>query len=118
MVLASDDLVTPSGKSASALHAISKIFPQFPEGIVELVALHPLPSSSFIWTDIPDVVRSHAEMRFYNGTELEDAYGVYGVRKERGAVAVVRPDGYIGCIASIEQSGRVDSYLRSCLRTV
>ena len=57
-------------------------------------------------------------MRFYNGTELEDAYGVYGVSKERGAIAVVRPDGYVGCITSSEEVGRVEGYLRGCLRTV
>src|ERR1700722_17200786 len=88
----SNDLLSPTGTSASALHEISFLLRLFAAGIIELVALHTLPSNSFAWTDIPVVVREEAEMTFYNGTELEDAYSVYGVNPERGAVAVVRPD--------------------------
>jgi phenol 2-monooxygenase len=63
-------------------------------------------------------VREEAEMRFYNGTELEDAYSVYGVNPERGAVAVVRPDGYIGMIAELEGMEFMRRYLKGCLREV
>jgi hypothetical protein len=63
-----------------------------------------------------DVVKTQAEMRFYNGTELEDAYKVYGVDRKKGAVAVVRPDGYIGVIAELKDTGSIHSYLKGCLR--
>lgn len=64
------------------------------------------------------MVCTQAEMRFYNGTELDDAYKIYGVGRERGAVAAVRPDGYIGVVASLNDMGRVEAYLKGCLRTV
>ena len=57
-------------------------------------------------------------MRFYNGTELQDVYKTYGVHPERGAIAVVRPDGYIGTIAELKDTARVKTYLRGCLREV
>jgi phenol 2-monooxygenase len=57
-------------------------------------------------------------MRFYNGTELEDAYKVYGVDPKKGAVAVVRPDGYIGTIAELKDAERIGEFLKRCLRTL
>ncbi len=71
-----------------------------------------------MWKDIPDVVKTNAEMSFYNGTKLENAYGIYGVSPEKGAVAVVRPDGYIGVIASLVETERLSNYLKGCLREV
>lgn len=57
-------------------------------------------------------------MSFYNGTELEDAYTVYGVDRKKGAITVVRPDGYIGTIAELGDMERVEAFLRRCLREV
>jgi phenol 2-monooxygenase len=116
LVLTSKDLLTPSGISATSLKQASAIISRFPEGIVELVVLHPIESNTFVWSDIPDVIKTHAEMRFYNGTELQDAYKVYGVDPTKGAGAVVRPDGYIGTIAELKDTERVGSYLKGCLR--
>ncbi len=83
--------------------------------------LHPLQSNTFVWSDIPDSVKKHAEMKFYNGTELEDAYKAYGVNPVKGAVTVVRPDGYIGTIADVKDTDPVQcylNYLKDCLREV
>jgi len=55
-------------------------------------------------------------MRFYNRIELQDAYKVYGADPTKGAVAVVRPDGYIGTIAELKDTERARTYLQSCLR--
>lgn len=85
-------------------------------GIIELVVLHALPSNSFVWADIPEIVKAEAEMRFYNATELEDAYKTYGVSPGSGAAAVVRPDGYIGTIAELGDVERLRIYLKGCLR--
>lgn len=57
-------------------------------------------------------------MRFYNGTELQDAYKVYGASPEKGAVIVVRPDGYIGTIAELQDTDRILAYLKRCIRQV
>lgn len=80
--------------------------------------LHTLSPNTFVWEDIPDVVKVESEMRFYNGTELEDAYKTYGVGPDKGALAVVRPDGYIGIIAKLKDTERVRTYLKGCLREV
>ena len=116
LCFASSDLLAESGVSSTALKDISKILSQFPEGILELVVLHPLPSNTFVWTDLPSVVKAQAEMRFYNGTELEDAYKVYGVDPKKGAVTVVRPDGYIGVITELKDTDGILAYLKGCLR--
>jgi phenol 2-monooxygenase len=63
-------------------------------------------------------VKVEGEMRFYNGTELEDAYRVYGVSRVRGAIAVVRPDGHVGAIAELKDTERLRNYLKGCLREV
>lgn len=55
-------------------------------------------------------------MRFYNGTELQDAYKAYGVSPEKGAITVVRPDGYIGMISELKDTDSVHAYLKGCLR--
>lgn len=43
------------------------------------------------------------------------AYDAYGVDVQ-GAAVVVRPDGYIGCVASLESAEPVDQYLSDFLR--
>jgi phenol 2-monooxygenase len=116
--LTSTDLLTPSGTSSTALVAIAEILSKFPSGIIELVVLHPLSNNTFVWTDLPDVVKTHAEMRFYNSIELEDAYKVYSVDPTIGAVSVVRPDGYVGIIAGLEKLDAVHGFLKGCLKEV
>ncbi|KAH7386435.1 FAD binding domain protein [Cadophora sp. MPI-SDFR-AT-0126] len=120
LVLTSTDLLTPTCPSSTSLTHISSLLTSFPAGLIELVVLHPLPSNAFVWKDLPPAVKAHAEMSFYNGTELQDAYSVYGVDRERGAVVVVRPDSYVGCLGELGEEGmkRVEGYLRGVLRVV
>ena len=114
----STDLLTPTGISSTTLTHISTLLAQFPAGIIESVVLHALESNTFVWSDIPKAVKTHSEMRFYNGTELENAYKIYGVDPTKGAIAVVRPDGYIGTIAELKDIERVWEFLKGCLRTL
>ncbi|KAL5331942.1 hypothetical protein ACEPPN_001482 [Leptodophora sp. 'Broadleaf-Isolate-01'] len=120
LVLTSTDLLTPAASSSTSLTHISSLMKSFPSSLIELVVLHPLPSNTFVWKDIPAAVKDDAEMSFYNATELEDVYDVYGVDREKGAVVVVRPDGYVGMLAGLGSAGleRVEGYLRGCLRVV
>ncbi|XP_014557645.1 hypothetical protein COCVIDRAFT_96672 [Bipolaris victoriae FI3] len=114
ILFASKDLVDKSGASQSALISCSKIIEQFPAGTIELVVLHPL-KERFEWTDIPPVVKQLAEMRTYGLSRKEDAYEVFGVLKDEGLIAIVRPDGYIGTLVSLSDTNEVEEYLRSCL---
>lgn len=65
-------------------------------------------------------MKTHAEMRFYNGTELEDVYKTYGVSKEKGALACIRPDGYVGALEALGASGveGAEKWFRGALRVV
>ncbi|KAJ5358167.1 hypothetical protein N7541_005325 [Penicillium brevicompactum] len=118
LCLTSTDLLDPTGISAQALSALSKTIERFPKSVVEQVVVHPRLSRDFMWGDIPRAVKEHSEMSFYNGYELDDVYGTYGVDPEKGAVAIVRPDGYIGVIASLADVNRVERYMERLIRTV
>lgn len=50
-------------------------------------------------------------MSLYSGYDLEDAYQIYGVDPGKGALVVVRPDGYVGVVAHLKDVQRVDAYL-------
>lgn len=58
----------------------------------------------------------YSEMRLFDGSgsdlaQGEDAYTRFGVAPDRGAMAVVRPDGYVGIMAELGDVARVESYL-------
>jgi hypothetical protein len=57
-------------------------------------------------------------MRFYDGSALGDAYSIYGVDPAHGALAVIRPDGYVGVVAQLDDVKQVEEYLQACIRTV
>jgi hypothetical protein len=61
-------------------------------------------------------VKEQAEMSFYNGYELEDVYRIYGVDPTKGAVVVVRPDGYVGTVAELRDSSRVERFLERIIK--
>jgi phenol 2-monooxygenase len=114
IVLASNDLLDKSGITQSSLVSCIESMQQFPAGTIDLVVLHPL-KTRFEWSDIPPNVKEAAEMRTYGLSRKEDAYEIYGVRKDEGLIAVVRPDGYVGTLAPLSSTKEVETYLRSCL---
>jgi phenol 2-monooxygenase len=71
-----------------------------------------------MWVDVPSPVKEHSEMSFYSGYEIDQVYSIYGVDPEKGALAIVRPDGYVGVIASLTDVGRAEHYLEGLIRTV
>jgi phenol 2-monooxygenase len=87
---------------------------RFPAGAIDLAVLHPL-KTRFEWTDLPPKVKEAAEMRTYGLSRKEDAYEIYGVSKDEGLIAVIRPDGYVGTLASLSDTEEVEIYFRSCL---
>jgi len=114
LVLASNDLLDRLGASQSALVSCVENIKQFPASMIDLVVVHPL-IVRFEWTDIPSGVKEIAEMRIYGLSNKEDAYKIYGVSKNGGLIAVVRPDGYIGMLAPLSGSALVEAYFRDCL---
>lgn len=118
LCLTSTDLLDRSSVSAQTLEAVTLLEAQFPKSIIEQIVLHPQLHRSFEWNDVPTCVKRQAEMRFYDGSALDDAYGIYGVDPARGALVVVRPDGYVGVVSCLGDVQKVDRYLRQCIRTV
>ncbi|KAJ6014447.1 hypothetical protein N7540_009038 [Penicillium herquei] len=118
LCLTSSDLLDPQGVSTQALTNIGSIIPQFPPSVLEQVVIHPRLSRDFSWNDIPAEIKEYSEMSFYSGYELDDVYATYGVDPAKGALAVVRPDGYIGVISELGDVERVEKYLKTLIRTV
>jgi hypothetical protein len=76
------------------------------------------PYDTFTWRDLPAALKERSEMRFYSGCALDDVYAVYGVAEDEGAIAVVRPDGYVGVVAALDDVKAVEGYLGGVLRGV
>lgn len=118
LCLTSYDLLYPKGVSAQTLRTIgSAVLPRFPASVIEQVVIHPRLSREFTWRDLPAELKRHSEMSFYSGYEMDDVYKIYGVDAAQGALAVVRPDGYVGTVAALDDVKRVEQYLERCLRT-
>lgn len=117
MVLANNDLLDPHGRSQAALNRCEKIIGRFPVGIIDFVVLHPL-KERFEWIDIPQSVKQTAEMRTYGLATKEDAYDVFGIAKEDGALVIVRPDGYVGMMSRLTALDVVEAYFKGCLLEV
>ena len=116
LCLTSTDLLEPFGISAQVLTALgSNVLPRFPESIIEQIVIHPRLSRDFTWRDVPAELKQLSEMRFYSGYHLDDVYQIYGVDPAIGALAVVRPDGYIGIVAELGDVKRLKAYLEACL---
>ncbi|KAJ5524244.1 Phenol hydroxylase C-terminal dimerization [Penicillium frequentans] len=118
LVLTSTDVLDRKSASAETLTKISQLVSQFPASVIEQIVLHPALHRPFEWDDIPACVKQNAEMRFYDGSALDDAYGIYGVDPAKGALAVIRPDGYVGVVVRLNEIVRVEEYLKGCIRTI
>lgn len=90
---------------------MSALSQRFPATLIEQIIVHPRLAGELTWETIPPCVKEEAEMSLYSGYELDDAYQIYGVDPEKGALVVVRPDGYVGVVAHLDDVDRVDAYL-------
>lgn len=116
LVLSSTDILSKSGESATALdHICQSIIPSFPESTIELVVVHPFKEQRFEWTDVPDGIKRLAEMKFHGVGAGDEVYETYGIKQHKGVVVVVRPDGYVGLVTSLQRVKEVDEYLGRCL---
>ncbi|KAE8355463.1 thioredoxin-like protein [Aspergillus coremiiformis] len=118
LVLTSTDVLSAMGVSSSAINILgAHVLPSFPS-VVELTVIHPRLARDFLWGDVPGVIKDRAEMQFYEGVTMQDVYAVYGIPPEQGIMAVIRPDGYVGTLARLDDVDRIDEYLRRCLQKV
>jgi len=75
------------------------------------------------YTDLPEVLRPHWSHVLLDDTDMYarsggGGYERYGVDSERGAIVVVRPDGYVGFVAPFENVKEVHDYFSMFLKTV
>ncbi|KAJ5947865.1 hypothetical protein N7466_000880 [Penicillium verhagenii] len=118
LTLTSTDLLDRNSTSAETLTRVSQLVSQFPAFVIEQIVLHPMLHRPFEWDEVPACLKQDAEMRFYDGCSLEDAYSIYGVDPAKGALVVIRPDGYVGMVVRLAEVGRVEEYLKGCIRAV
>ncbi|PYI22714.1 FAD/NAD(P)-binding domain-containing protein [Aspergillus violaceofuscus CBS 115571] len=117
LCLASSDFLSSDGVSARALHWIGEaLLPHFPGDVIEQFVIYPSEQCPRDWSCLPSSVKCHSEMRLYDGSAVQDAYEQFGVDIHHGALVILRPDGHIGMIASLEGHAVLDDYFTSCLR--
>ena len=116
LILAGNDMLDKAGTTQRSLQSCADLVQKFPQGLIELVVVHPL-KERFEWTDLPPCVKSVAEMRFHGLSDKEDAYEVFEISKESGSLAAVRPDGYVGMVGSLSAVDELEAYFRGCLVT-
>lgn len=74
----------------------------------------------FDFLRLPALLRSHWSKMFIDDTDASGSFGgrgysYYGVGPE-GALVAVRPDGYVGAIAPLNQVGGLDAYFTSFMK--
>lgn len=134
VLIASTDLLNPEGAFANALNQIDNLLTRYPPTLVQLTVLHSLTDSirRIAWKALPAIIRKRGEMRFHSAwpDELsegqaregklhtlgaESGYGIFRVRSEQGGLAVIRPHGYVGMVAALEDMSLVTRYLDSIM---
>ena len=99
------------------VHAYAAAIPDlFPAGVLETAVMFPGPRGALEWDDFAGCVRERCEWLLL-GDDAGLAYASLGVDPRCGAVAVVRPDGYVGCVALPHQPAVVERWLRRVLRS-
>ena len=50
-------------------------------------------------------------------SSVGQGYDEYGISRTEGAIIVVRPDGYVAKVASVDQMSQLDAYFSGFLKT-
>jgi len=67
------------------------------------------------YLDVPALLRPHWSKVFVDDVSIAfntggKAYSTYGIDRSAGAIVVVRPDGYVGVVAPVEDVGVINTY--------
>ncbi|PCH36404.1 hypothetical protein WOLCODRAFT_140399 [Wolfiporia cocos MD-104 SS10] len=70
------------------------------------------------YTDVPELLRPHWSRVLLDDTDMfgrsgGGGYDAYGIDRTRGAVVIVRPDGFVGTVAPLEHLSEIDDYFSS-----
>lgn len=111
LLLAANDF--PRNRSRAAVEAVCGIVDNFVEGLVEAVVLQPWTDESFQWADTPPVLKQQAEMRLHIADDK--VYQTFCVSRERGAAALIRPDGIVAITTELEDTASIQQMLQMVL---
>lgn len=102
----------PGGQSKGAMEEVCELAAVY-EGVLEEVIVHPRDDVQVSWKDLPAVVKKRAEMRVHVLTKA--GYETYAVDPEKGAIALVRPDGMVAVTASLDDVAAIEATLLKVL---
>ncbi|CUS15496.1 unnamed protein product [Tuber aestivum] len=95
----------------------SRIPSAFPPSMVEVLIFFPGERENLEWVDFPSSVKEESEWLVF-GDGFRELYAAWGVHEEVGALAVVRPDGYVGAVAAVNEVAVVENWLGRVLAKV
>ncbi|KAH9851912.1 FAD binding domain-containing protein [Lenzites betulinus] len=86
-----------------------------PERVFDVLSVSAATKEEVNYTDLPKFFRQHWSKVLLDDTDLYarvggGGYKRYGIDAERGAIVVVRPDGYVGAVAPFEHVADLDAY--------
>jgi phenol 2-monooxygenase len=122
LLFTSVDLLLDKSRSTKALNSLFRdviplLLPESLRGIIvtpEMVrsienSETEIPVRNIQWSAFPECVREEAEMATFIGSQF--TYSLYGIDKQRGAVVLVRPDGYVSILSELEDLFQPDMFL-------
>lgn len=105
----------PETGAAVMTYYASTLPGEFARGAVETVVVFPGKRGGLEWTNFPVCVKEVSEWLVL-GDHSGETYKTWGVDEAVGALVVVRPDGYVGVVAALEEASEgVVAYLRGVL---
>ncbi|KAH9893375.1 FAD binding domain-containing protein [Cubamyces lactineus] len=89
-----------------------------PSKVFDVLSISSAGKQDVNYTDLPPLLRQHWSKVLLDDTDMYarvggGGYETYGIDPQRGAIAVVRPDGYVGMIAPLDGLQDLDAYFNS-----
>lgn len=91
--------------------------------IIEVLSVHSTPRTAIEWSALPeafikpgDLWRAYTDDDSYHSGHGR-AYEKYGIDKERGLTAIIRPDGYVAYLGDLEDTSDLDKFFGAFMRT-
>ncbi|EMD39328.1 hypothetical protein CERSUDRAFT_82057 [Gelatoporia subvermispora B] len=118
----------PSAAQLARVHSLAEDMAR-PEGALrvhahamDVLAISAGTKDDVDYTDIPEVFRSHWSKVLVDDSDMfgrtgGGGYEAYGI-DARGALVVVRPDGYVAMVAPFEHHRDIDRYFESFMRAL
>ncbi|KAI0675863.1 FAD binding domain-containing protein [Trametes maxima] len=89
-----------------------------PSKVFDVLSISAAKKQDVNYTDLPPLFRQHWSKVLLDDTDLYarvggGGYEAYGIDAQRGAIVVIRPDGYVGVVAPLDGAKDVVAYFES-----